>query len=78
MGMDDGGARWSASAVRASTTSPDDGALRIQKRDHDGHLLWTREWPYTGTYLFSAAVTPEGEAVFSAVPETPGLNPTAS
>jgi hypothetical protein len=66
--MDDSGARWAASAVRASSTSPDGGVLRLQKRDRDGHVLWTGEWPYTGTYRFWAAVSPQGEALFSALP----------
>jgi hypothetical protein len=58
--MDDAGARWSAAVVRSR------GALRLEKRDRGGALLWSGEWGFQGDYRFSAAVTPGGEALFAA------------
>jgi hypothetical protein len=69
--MDDTGARWSGAAVSGS----DHGVLRFERRDHEGHLLWSGAWTYRGTYDFSAAVTPGGELIFAATAPCAGADP---
>jgi hypothetical protein len=58
VGMDDASSRWAAAVS--------DGALRLEKRDHDGRLQWTGRWAFRGSYDFTAAVTPGGEPYFAA------------
>jgi hypothetical protein len=67
--MDDSGARWVAADVRARS------AVRLEKRDAAGNLLWSGEWSYQGRPLFSAAVTPGGEPLFAATSECQTADP---
>lgn len=59
VGVDDQGARWSASDTGT--------ALRMERRDAAGALVWSGQWGHHGgPWQLSAAVTPAGEALFSA------------
>jgi hypothetical protein len=68
--MDDSGARWVAADVRARS------AVRLEKRDGAGNVLWSGEWSYQGRPRFTAAVTPGGEALFAAAAECQSADPT--
>jgi hypothetical protein len=68
--MDDASARWIAANVSARSV------LRLEKRDGAGQLLWSGEWSYRGSYVFTAAVTPGGEPLFAADAECSGADPT--
>jgi hypothetical protein len=68
--MDDSSARWIAANVSARSV------LRLEKRDRAGQLLWSGEWTYRGSYVFTAAVTPGGEPLFAATAECQGTDPT--